>query len=77
VQVSESFDATCAAKLVQTASKYKSHISLVVAEKTANAKSIMGIISLELGGGTKVKIAASGEDAEAAVPELKMILGGN
>jgi phosphotransferase system HPr (HPr) family protein len=61
--------------LVQTASKFKSHISLILDEKTANAKSIMGIISMNLQGGDTVKIVATGEDEEHVAPELKSILG--
>jgi phosphotransferase system HPr (HPr) family protein len=74
VQVNDSFEAASAARLVQTASKYKSHVSLISEEKTANAKSIMGIISLDLHGGDNVKIVVNGEDEQSAAPELKNIL---
>ncbi|MCL2404011.1 MAG: HPr family phosphocarrier protein [Defluviitaleaceae bacterium] len=59
--------------LVQTASKFKSRISLVIDEKTANAKSIMGIISLNMQEGQAVKIMAEGEDASTAVAELEAL----
>jgi phosphotransferase system HPr (HPr) family protein len=74
IQVNPAFEVSSAARLVQTASQFKSHVSLVMEEKTANAKSIMGIISLNLHGGNTVKIVAKGEDAEAVVPELENIL---
>ncbi|MCL2200115.1 MAG: HPr family phosphocarrier protein [Defluviitaleaceae bacterium] len=75
IQVDSAFEASAAAKVVQAASRFKSHVSLVHEEKTANAKSIMGIISLDLHGGYTVKIVADGEDEQQAIPELENILG--
>lgn len=75
VLVNQSFEASSAALLVQAATRYKSRVSLVSEEKTANAKSIMGIISLELHGGNTVKIIADGEDEQEAIPEIESILG--
>ncbi|MCL1883659.1 MAG: HPr family phosphocarrier protein [Defluviitaleaceae bacterium] len=77
VKVSPSFESAATAKLVQTANMFKSHVSLVFEEKTANAKSIMGIISLELSDGNDIKIVADGEDEMQAVPEIEKILGEN
>ena len=76
VLISESLDTNIAAVLVQKASKFKSRIILSAAEKTANVKSIMGIISLGLGTGNTIVIAADGEDANEAVSELGDLLGG-
>ena len=75
ILVGPSFEASSAAKLVQAASQFKSRISLVLEEKTANAKSIMGIISLDLQDGNTIKIIADGEDEQQVIPELKKILG--
>jgi len=74
IQVKNFFEPTEAALLVQTASKFNSHISLMHEEKTANAKSIMGIISLDIKGGQTVKIMADGEDEQKALPELENFL---
>jgi len=74
VKLSPSFEAASVARLVQASTRFKSHISLVADEKTANAKSIMGIISLDLHGGDTVKIIASGEDEHEVIPELESIL---
>ena len=76
ILVNESLDANIAAILVQKASKFKSKIVLSAAEKTANVKSIMGIISLGLDYGNTIVIAADGEDASEAVSELGDLLGG-
>jgi len=74
VKLNPSFEAASAARLVQAATRFKSHISLVCGEKTANAKSIMGLISLDLHGGDTIKIIASGEDEHEVIPELEKIL---
>ena len=71
VNVSSFLEPSAVAMLVQTASKYKSRISMVLDEKTANAKSIMGIISLNMQGGRTVKIVAEGDDAAEAVAEME------
>ncbi|HOZ71296.1 MAG TPA: HPr family phosphocarrier protein [Spirochaetales bacterium] len=56
-----------AALIVQTASKFKSKISLQKGDDRINAKSIMGIITLGAGFDTEILIIADGEDeAEAA-----------
>jgi len=73
VVVNSFFEPSAVAMLVQTASKFKSRISLVIDEKTANAKSIMGIISLNMQEGQAVKIMAEGEDASTAVAELEAL----
>jgi len=77
IQVDPGFEVSSAAHLVQAASRFKSHIYLILEEKTANAKSIMGIISLDLHGGNTVKIVAEGEDESQVIPELENILATN
>jgi phosphotransferase system HPr (HPr) family protein len=74
VRVSSFFEPTMAALLVQTSSKFTSRIYLVLEEKTANAKSIMGVISLGLMDGQTVKIMADGEDEQQAVSTLEHFL---
>lgn len=74
IQVGRPFEMDLAAQIVQVASRFKSHISLVTGDKTANAKSIMGIISLALNDDSIVKIIANGEDGQQAIPELENIL---
>jgi phosphotransferase system HPr (HPr) family protein len=74
VQVNSLFEPREAALLVQTASKFNSRILLMLEEKTANAKSIMGIISLNLQGGQTIKIVAEGEDEQKALPVMEQFL---
>ena len=74
VEVNALFEPSAAALLVQTASKFSSRITLNQAEKTANAKSIMGIISLDIQSGQIITITADGDDEQQAVPALETFL---
>ena len=70
VAVGASFGTRPAALLVQTASKFNSKIYLECEEKTANAKSIMGVISLGATDGHMIKIVADGDDERQAIAAL-------
>jgi len=59
-----------AALLVQTASSYDSRIHVTFMNKTVNAKSIMGVMTLPLEDGDNVTIQAEGTDEEKAVGAL-------
>lgn len=74
VKVSSILDPAEVAILVQKASQFKSRISLSVEEKTANAKSMLGIISLNLQHGQSVQLTADGEDEQQALPELEQLI---
>ncbi len=71
-----SLEARAAAMFVQTASKFASSIKLKMENRVANAKSIMGIISLSILEGQEVTITAEGDDAERAVSDLSGLLTG-
>ena len=69
--------ARAAAKLVQTAAKFKSEVKISRVDEGAgaqatevNAKSIMGVLMLAAAKGTKVKLSAEGEDADKAIAAL-------
>ena len=55
------------AHLVQEASQYSSRVRIEMENKQINAKSIMGVMSLNLGKGTTFTVVADGEDEEKAV----------
>lgn len=59
---------------VQKANQFKSDIFIIKGEKEVNAKSILGILSLGLSKGAKVKIKIEGEDEEIAAEELKRMI---
>ena len=63
-----------AALFVQIANKFSCEIIVSKGRQKVNGKSIMGIMMLEAGSGSKVTIAASGDDAEQAVKELEALL---
>jgi phosphocarrier protein len=62
--------ARAAAKLTQLASNFHSDIFISRGAKRVNAKSIMGVMMLAAGVGGKVKLQASGPDAELALTEI-------
>jgi phosphocarrier protein HPr len=57
--------------LVQTASRFDSEITLEYKGKTVNLKSIMGVMSLGVGQGAEIKIAAEGNDSNDALQALE------
>ena len=62
------------ALLVQEASQYSSRIYIEVNNRKINAKSIMGMMSLNLGEGEEVTVAAEGEDELDAVAGVEQFL---
>ena len=53
--------------LVNLVKKYASRISLIKENKTANAKSIINVLTLDLNQGAQVLVRADGEDEEEAL----------
>ena len=66
--------ARSAALFVEEANKYESDIKLVDGERTANAKSILSIISFGAEEGAIFKIVAEGGDAEKALDGLERLM---
>lgn len=74
VIVKSSLEARPAALFVQTASKFSSAIHVNIGNKTVNAKSIMGVISLGILDGQEVRLVADGVDEEDAIIDLDFFL---
>lgn len=55
---------------IQKANEYKSSIWVEKEERRVNAKSLLGVLSLGIVGGTTIKIIADGADEEEAVDSL-------
>lgn len=55
---------------IQKANEFKSSIWIEKEERRVNAKSLLGILSLGIVGGTQIRIIADGADEEAAVTGL-------
>lgn len=64
------------AELVQLANRFKSSIYFETANKVINAKSIMGMMTLNLISGLDVTITADGEDEEVAIEQLAAYITG-
>lgn len=70
VQLRNGLQARPAALFVQEANRYSADVFLEKNGKKVNAKSIMGIMSLAVGSGAKVKLSADGHDEKEAVAGL-------
>ena len=55
---------------IQKANEYKSSIWVEKEERRVNAKSLLGVLSLGIMGGTDIRIIADGSDEEEAVEGL-------
>lgn len=64
------------ALLVQEASQYASRIYIQLGEKKINAKSIMGMMSLNLSEGEEVTVLTEGEDEEKAAEGIRLFFSG-
>lgn len=58
------------AKVVQTASKYKSEIYLIKGTMTVNVKSMLGVMALAAEYGTELTLRVIGEDEKEAAQEI-------
>ena len=62
---------------IQKANEFKSSIWVEKDERRVNAKSLLGVLSLGIVGGTTIKIIADGSDEESSVESLvKMVESG-
>ena len=55
---------------IQKANEFKSSIWVEKEDSRVNAKSLLGVLSLGIMGGTTIRILAGGPDEEQAVEEL-------
>ena len=59
---------------IQKANEFKSSIWIEKEERRVNAKSLLGVLSLGIVGGTTIKVMADGADEEAAVESLVKLI---
>jgi phosphotransferase system HPr (HPr) family protein len=62
--------ARAAARFVQVASRFKSRIKVSHGERTADGKSILGLLALVGAQGTRLSISADGADEQEALATL-------
>lgn len=63
----EDLEMKAVAVLIQKASPFTSSIWLYSGERKANAKSLLGVMSLGITGGMELEVSADGNDEEAAI----------
>jgi len=62
-----------AAMIVRITNKFKSEVFVEKDEEQVNGKSIMGLMMLAAGKGSKVKFVVTGDDAEQMLAELEQL----
>lgn len=63
-----------AAAFVKEANNFKSEINIIYGDKTVNAKSIMGLMTLGLTKDAEFKVVAVGEDESEAIKKLSSLV---
>ena len=74
VKSSQGLHAKLASVFIQKANTYKSSVWVENGDKRANAKSLLGVLSLGITGGTPVMIIADGVDESEAVEGLAALV---
>ena len=59
---------------IQKANEFKSSIWVEKEERRVNAKSLLGVLSLGIVGGTTIRIIADGSDEQTAVDSLVKLI---
>ena len=77
IELASGLEARPIAMLVQLASSYESTIYVQSDYKMVNAKSIMGMMTLDLPVGEQVIVTAEGSDEEKAVKDIERYLSNN
>ena len=71
VQVPDGLHHQTAARFIQTANRFTSVVRVVYGDNNVNAKSLLGVLSLSIGAGTRITITADGADAGEALDALE------
>ena len=68
-------NAAASARLVQLASKYLCEVSLARSGRKVNAKSLMGVMMLAAGKGSRVILETDGPDETEALEAIAALIG--
>lgn len=74
IQAEEGIGARVTAKIVQIANEFNSRVFIEIGTKKINAKSIMGMMSLQLTTGDELTVVADGDDETMATEKMKELL---
>jgi len=77
VQHNQGLHARPATQFVTEAQKYHADITVKNGTRSANAKSMLGILTLDVNQGTEITISAEGDDANDAVKALEALVANN
>ena len=66
--------ARASSKFTQTAAQFSSEVWVTRKDRRVNGKSIMGLMMLAAGPGSKVTVHAQGQDASQALLELETLI---
>jgi phosphotransferase system HPr (HPr) family protein len=66
-----------ASQFVQIAKQFASDITVAHGEREANAKSILGVLTLGANRGAVITVRADGEDADQALAALEALVADN
>ncbi|MBN1259191.1 MAG: HPr family phosphocarrier protein [Anaerolineae bacterium] len=66
-----------ASLFVKEAGKYRSKVTVQHGERTANAKSMLSVLTLGVNQGAVITITATGEDEDAAIAGLQALIENN
>jgi len=67
--------ARASAKLTQLAAKYQCDVSLARSGRKVNAKSIMGVMMLAAGKGSRIMLETDGRDETEAMDAIAVLIG--
>lgn len=74
IELKDGLNARPAAVFVQVASQFESSIYVEFENKKVNAKSIMGMMTLNLATGERVTVSADGDDESDAIEKIEAYL---
>ena len=74
IELDSGLEARPIAMLLQLASSFESQIYVHSDSRKVNAKSIMGMMTLELPAGERVIVSADGSDEEKAIDDIEKYL---
>jgi len=74
VEIKDGLNVGTVALFIQKASQFDSAIYLKYGDKKVNAKSIMGMMTLDLGPGAQVQVSIDGDDESAAIEKIEAYL---
>lgn len=66
--------ARAAAKLVHTAARFKADLKVRKGSEEVDAKSILGVLLLAAGKGSRITVTASGDDEAEAIATIQQLI---